>query len=467
MPLRLSRQPLSSRPFRGLGVEADAYIFDDVNREAGVTDEDLALIERRVRALRPAVARLFVEVPWFNPALDGTTLRWGAPAYGHLVRQLRLLAELGTAVNLVLFQPTTATPAQFSGAIRAMVAMLERLRTVEGVSCVRWLTLWNEPDSLFLHDSPLSRRVFGEKRLAERPPWSEYVRLNREACGLLHGHGLSDTTRLVVADTVWGAPIRRERLQLACEAFGDLDVDFSYHNYNPEDQAFYAGNPDFAYPGMSAEARTFRELLGPYRELMLWEFNTAGLAGFGSHFPGAGPAGVDQIGSIAGAVDVAAKVLQGAAAGLDGFCLWCLHDMFFCHSTKAGLMNFGLWRWKQQGWLPRPVYHYYAALMQAFRPGMRLYGVRGAGSGLVTLAGERAGECVLAVLNPGERPARVTLPPRAAPCRIDRRRVYPGILPAAADLPVSVTETVAATADVPPRVALEPRELSLFVLPGR
>jgi hypothetical protein len=437
--LTINIAPVSQRPFRGLGVEADAYIFDETNRNSGVTDRDLELVGRRLRALRPAIARMFVEVPWFNPSLDGVTFTWDSAGYRNLVRQLRSLQETGTRVNLVLFQPLPSLDQSMDPAVRSMLTLVERLIAVEEFDHLRWLTLWNEPDSLFQHDSDLHRRVFEKHGREKRPPWPEYVRLNQLAYQELIARKLYPQLRLVVADTVWGAPMRLERMRLSCEAFGDLDVDYSYHNYSTEDLSHYKDKPDFAYAGMAAEAAAFRDLLGPQRELVLWEFNTAGLAGFGGLFPGAGPAGIEQIGSIEGAVDALAKVFLAAANGVDGFCLWCLHDMMYCGSPKGGPMRFGLWRFVWEKWLPRPIYHYYAALMTAFRPGTAIHTVTGARADLVALAGKRDGQTTVAILNTGVAPVRVGLP-----C-LDQgavRRVSPGILPPDADLPVTRDDTL-------------------------
>ena len=461
MRVGITDSPLSQRRFHGLGVQADAYIYDNVNREAGVTGDDLGMLERRLRALRPAVARLFVEVPWFNPGLDGATFHWDNPGYVNLVRQLRLLQGLAAEVNLVLFLPMFPAVAQMTPVVRAMIALLERLAAAEGIRAVRWLTLWNEPDSIFPHASPLSRRIFGEEQLRTRPPWSEYVRVNQEAYALLGERGLYPQIRLLVADCVWGGPLRAERMQLSLESFRDLDVDYSYHNYNPEDLAFYRGKPDYAYEGMTREAAAFRRLLGPERQLMLWEFNTPGIAGFHSHFLGVGPAGVDRVSSIEGAVELTDKVLLAAAAGVDGFCLWCLHDMLYCGNAKSGLMYCGLWRGKQQGWRPRPIYHYYAALMQAFRPGTRLLRTTGGGRSVSALAGDGTDSRVVALLNRGARRVRIDL--TLTPAQGWRReRIYPEILPAAADLPASAGESVASAAGEPLRLTLEPAELTIL-----
>jgi hypothetical protein len=447
---------VSGRSFHGLGVQMDAYIFDDANRACGVTEEDLDLIARRVRAIRPGVARIFVEVSWFNPSLDGVTLVWDRPEYRNLVRQLRLLTETQTPVNLVLFTPFPGVGRDMEPAIRAMLAGFERLIGVDSCSNVQWLTLWNEPDGMFFHDSPLYGRIFGDRGASARPPWAEYARLNRLAHAELVRRGLHPRVKMMVADTVWGAPMRMERMRLSLEAFGDLDVSYGYHNYNPENLEFYEGNPDYAYGGMAAEAAAFRRLLGSDRELILWEFNTPGTAGFSGYYLGVGPGGEDRVSSFAGAVDVADKVLAGLAAGLDGFCLWCLHDLIHMSNLHAGVMPCGLWRYKGQKWLPRPVYHYYGALMETFRPGAQLHGVQGCPSGVRALAAT-AERRTLALLNTTPAPVTVRVP-WAGPA--ERLRLAPEHLPVASDLPLS-TYAPAPVAAGAVTIELRPMELSV------
>ena len=60
MNLTITDAPVSRLPFHGIGVETDCFIFDDANRQCGVNDKDLEMIERRLRALRPALSRMFV-----------------------------------------------------------------------------------------------------------------------------------------------------------------------------------------------------------------------------------------------------------------------------------------------------------------------------------------------------------------------------------------------------------------------
>lgn len=434
MSFTVTDTPLSGRPFVGIGIEADAFIYDEENRRAGVNDDDLALIERRLRALRPGIARLFVYVDWFNPSLDGVTYAWDGADYRNLLRQLRLLQEIGTQVNLVLFQPISANAELLPRLARAMVGLIEHLAE-EHIHNIRWLTLYNEPDSFFPHESPLSRRIFSEDIFTSRLPWSAYAAFTIETETLLKAHGLSPAVRLSTPDTVWGHPIRLERLRLAARDLGHLDISYGYHNYSSEDPAFYVDNPDFAYPGMAEEVRMFREIVGAERELVLWEFNTAG-AGFNSHFPGIGLHGTDLLGTLDNAVEISDRMLTGMAQGLDGLCLWCLHDMIYCHDQRMLPMPYGLWRYKWQGWYPRPYYYYYALLCHAFRPGARLLQVQGEERNVnVVAARDEHGYTIVLLNRDTKNPTHVTVQ-APAPGNATRARVYEDLLPDEGDLPL-------------------------------
>ena len=72
----VSPAPISNREFRGVGVQADRVIYDDINRKFGVDEEDHALFDRRLRALRPGWQRLRVHTtrPKGTAAIDRVQL---------------------------------------------------------------------------------------------------------------------------------------------------------------------------------------------------------------------------------------------------------------------------------------------------------------------------------------------------------------------------------------------------------
>jgi len=393
IPLQVANEPLSQRPFHGLGVQADPIWRQAAAAQWGVTRADIQLIEDRLRLLRPATARIFVDVRW----LDNRAIM------RHFTRQMRLLAELDTRVNLVLLEPHHVAPAELPALVNALLPLLKRHANVA------WLTLYNEPDSFFLHESKLARTLFGKNFPTSKLRWKNYVTICRYADRQLREQGLYPRVRLALPDCVWGHPMRRERLELALRDLGDLDAGIAYHQYNPEYPEFYT-SPDYAYPGMQKEAALFRKMVGPQRELICWEFNGAGIS-FNNAFPGVGRNGEDLLGSFAGAVEITDKILTAFNHGVDGMCLWCLSDgpyLPILNQPTSQLMKFGLWRFKHEGWLLRPYYHYFAALCRLLRPPGQLLHVAGVNKQVSAVALREPKRTTLAVLNKSATPVTVT-----------------------------------------------------------
>lgn len=126
-------------------------------------------------------------------------------------------------------------------------------------------------------------------------------------------------------------------------------------------------------------------------------------------------------------------------------------------NLRVGVMPCGLWRYKVQQWLPRPVYHYYAALMDAFRPGVRLHSVQGCPSGLRALAGVAGKRRTLVLVNTAQSTVTVRIPWQDSAVRL---RIAPDCLPAASDLPLSAYAPQAVVGGAT-TIDLEPMELSV------
>ena len=95
-------------------------------------------------------------------------------------------------------------------------------------------------------------------------------------------------------------------------------------------------------------------------------------------------------------------------------------------------MYCGLWRYKWESWVPRPIYFYYAALMETFRPGCTLHALNGLPANVSGLAARTTGgELAIALLNHGSTPVEVSL---STPNPLLRLRVSPTRLPGRPDI---------------------------------
>jgi hypothetical protein len=255
--------------------------------------------------------------------------------------------------------------------------------------------------------------------------------------------------------------MRRERMVMAARDFAGLDISYACHNYIVDWPDFYDDSPDFASPGMAAEARIFRGMIGEDAELIAWEFNNAGV-GFGTAFPGVNQYGEDLLGTVDNGVAVSRKILEGIGNGMDGVALWCLCDMFYNWPHKNGLMRFGLWRYRTEGWEPRPYYYYVAALMHSLRPGATLHAVEGLGDGLAGLAARGDEGWHVVILNPtdAESCIQLQLPEAGTATRL---RVFRGTFPTRDRLPIDDWQPQETT-DGAVIIKLNPKELTVLTI---
>ena len=419
--VKIGPDPLLNRPLLGLGVETEPPLFlfrDTAALTEPVIDGIVAVAERRLRLLRPSLARMFCFTDQWNPTLDGETFVWDGLPFKRFLLMLTSLHEMGCRVNLVLFSHFEKPYAVQEKAVHAMVAMLVYLRREHGYDSIDWLTLFNEPESIFRQDSALSRTIFGEAPGLHT--WDEYVTLNRLAMKLLAAEGL-DGIRMAMPDSAWGGQMRKERMELTVAAFPDSDINLSYHHYNPDDPNFnQKAPPAFQYDGMREEVERFRRLAGPDRQLVIWEFNNAG-DGFGSHDPGRDVQGRNVLEVPEAGAKLANRILLALHYGVDGLCLWHMHD--------SDVNKFGLWRNREEGFVVKPYWHYFALLCHSFRAGQRVLPLTAPPVPFAILATrDDGGRVRVAVLNDSDQEESIELDlPARGKMRV--QRLDPSVLP--------------------------------------
>jgi|GEM_PF-2551926 len=409
--LSISNQTASARTCIGLGVQADCYIYDDVNRQMGVDEADHERWERRLRLLRPSIARIFLPLCEFNPSGDGQTYDWDTEEMQRQYRNLKVLAQAGAQVNLCM-GPWTNDRMTQPGSERWAVDLVEHLIKVKGFDHIRWLSLFNEPDAMY--DMPFEQRDELERRgLVGGLPFDDYVAKHRAALDLLADRSLDQCVRLVVCDAVWPPQRRLVWLQRLADEFGPDAVGYSFHIYSPDADGFF-DHPDskpFEPPPIAEEARSLREAVGETAELICWEYNQAGWCQNGSAaWMGCGSRGEDHGGTVETAAAHARKTLTMLGCGIDGLSHWCVGDMFYRSGLPQGVMYAGLWRYKWESWIPRPVYFYYAALMQTFTPGTAVHAVDRLPEGVTGLAAVQDNQTIIALVCNREATLQVDAP---------------------------------------------------------
>jgi hypothetical protein len=314
-----------------------------------VDEQDRQRVLRRVEAMRPHIMRTFFDYKWWEPE-EGKTTPDSEQMRDYLL-WASFLKRIGTAVLLTpwgdhfAYSPWmrpegSKLPAaeKREAMLRSLVDAVAFLRRERGLDNVKYLCLMNEPDN-----DP-TRPV----------PVDEFVRLNRRLDQLLRERGLRGEVFLLGADECSGGPCEasewyRQVVSRGVEYCDGVSVHTYKHEYVPE---------------LLEWIRPRMELLrkvggaGSPRPLLITEF------GYGGETFKNWANDKYEYGLFL--ADFAVTALrEGASAAL----MWCLMDTYY---DREHCQEYGLWRYKDRGWEPRPGFYSWSLLTRYTRCGSRV-----------------------------------------------------------------------------------------------
>lgn len=331
---------------KGFGAEDDGWFYNEVNAAKGVTREDWTLREERVRWMEPDWVRMFFWYKDWNPSGDWETFDFDSGNMRSHYRTLDLYQSIGAYVNVVGVEWGMPIFTDLSKMATAIGALFEHLVRVKGYSCVQEWTLTNEPNGSWTQRGNT---------------FEEYLRLHELVKEEFQTRGLA--IRVLGSDDTSGLSwfencVRSERY-LDCADF------FASH--------LYARHTDRHLAPFFFDDRL--ELLGihaPDKPLVIAEF------GFQDHRSGTLENPLMETYSYA--LWTTAFVVKGLNRGIAGFCIWCLHEVYY---PGGGFMNYGLWNFKDRNWGVRPVYTAWANLTRHTKAGDIVYGCASSAPGHV------------------------------------------------------------------------------------
>lgn len=323
--------PLPTR-FLGFGVEDDGWLANGDNAAKGVTEEDIAHVHDRTVWLNPALVRMFCWHNDWNPAGDWTTFDFDSPNMRGRYRALDLYQRLGAAVNITGVEWNRKAPwAQPEAMAKAIGELFTELVQRRGYTCIKQWTLTNEPNTHF----------------AQRGGTFEiYTRIHTLVAAEFRARGL-DIAVVGSDDTNGGLPWFEQCV--ATPAYFDTAALMASHFYLQQDSLravrfhlsdrlnLLAGRKPFIIAEFGfQDARAEGALVNPLMD----EFDYALLS--------------------------LAFASEATAMGTAGMTIWCLHQVYY---PNDWFMTYGLWRYKTEGWAPRPIFHAWALLTRGTRPG--------------------------------------------------------------------------------------------------
>jgi len=346
--LRVRPERTLCRRLDGLGAHGDFMLTRKCNTDRGVDERDRELILRRVEAMRPHLIRTLFDYQWWEPEEGRKTP--DSEALRDYLLWVRFLKGIGTSVLLHPWGDYFAypewmrdgtsrlpRPEKRDAMVRSLVDFVEFLRRGQGLDNVRTLCLMNEPDSDFLRLVPLD----------------EYLRLYRLLDRLLCERGLRDEITLLGVDECQSGPSEVSRWFVDCLAQGlRLWDGISVHTYRHQ----YVPN---LVPWLEQRRRLLR---GSGKPLLVTEF------GYGGETFKNWENGKYEYGLFL--ADFAITALRGGASAA---LMWCLGDTYY---TADLCQEYGLWRYKDQGWEPRPGFYSWSLVTRHTRAGSRVVAVQ-------------------------------------------------------------------------------------------
>jgi hypothetical protein len=359
----------AARPtyFHGFGAEWDAMFLQAPNVAAGVTDSDLVLAGHRLNRLGIALVRMFVRIAWWKPTAQALDLE--SPEMQSVYRQLDVLQTLGIPTILVVWRGADwlldwrADPQAVASATADLVKELNR----RGYG-IPWLTVVNEPN------------------LEMGEPFDDYATLVRAVRAELERRAL--WAELVGPDESGGA----SWFQRAVPGLADTLGVFDSHSYD-FDYGSVAGMDRFVSWRRGLLDANGATAAAPF---FLAEFGSANnLDAFHSA----------DIDTFERGLFSAEGALRAMAAGADAVAHWCLHDMYYDEGPDK--MGYGLWRFRDEGWTPRPIYYAWSLLGRVAERGGFVHRVQAGDPRLFATALERSGGLGLWIVNRDTREQRV------------------------------------------------------------
>lgn len=362
-------------PTVGLGAEWDPKLLLPVNKERGVTDEDLELIKQRMDEMGLQTVRMMIMPEWFEPqndnddpkSADFANFRWDSEEGKCTLAYLKVCQELGVDVTLTWWGAAAgdwlsypdcgdwlSAPNDLDEMAENVVTVLRYVKEQLGYDCVKGVILQNEPSYSF--------KVSGGA-----VDFDYYVQYYKTVDAYLSAAGL-DEIKLIGADDA-------QSLGWYCRAYDELkDVCDMFDSHT------YSWSYDMPYlDDLIDEFVSGRTNYSTEKPYVFGEF------GDGSAQGAYAAASTETYGR---GLFIASMAVNSLAAGASGLSYWPLHDVYYYYNETGGdnygLMSMGLIGYKTDGeWSYRPTYYAWGLLCNSIPKGSEIYPVTGEDGNLI------------------------------------------------------------------------------------
>lgn len=341
----LQPRKLITDDWQGFGCQADLFLDMRWTASDGITDADRALIRDRIKEMRPQIVRLMFQTKEWEPE------RGKQMKDSDIMRDLRntiaIYKSVGADVMLTEWGFGFPTWMNSNGRVPgpdrrqemtdSLVAAVKYLRDDCGLDNIRYVNVWNEPN-------------YGGIT------WEDYAACCRCLDKSLKNAGLREVVAIL-------GPDETSDLDWTVKSAAELDdvIDcYDVHNYTSNTGVHFASwvAPRIeAMPKVKASRRQ-----PPRKRLMITEFGMQeGMSTFESK----------RNGDYDYGVFLADCAIEAAKAGASALMSWCLMDTNYGSSR----MKWGLWRYKDQNWEPRPGFYAWSLITRYTERGSTIHSI--------------------------------------------------------------------------------------------
>lgn len=353
--------------FTGFGAHGDYYLTLPRCTRRGADDAAREMINRRIEEMRPGVMLVFFDYKWWEPEQGRQTP--DSPEMQDLVYWMKLLQKLGTNIILTPWgdnfgyadwmswdiskfptrqggpsgslAPKLPPKDKQAAVMRSLADVVEYLRHDAGIANLKYLSICCEPDNDNI------RRTDPE----------EFIGMLRMLDRELLTRGLRDAVKLLAPHASGGPVTTVGRYIKETMPSGKDVIDvMAAHTYAHKDTRLA---PDWVRSHIDYLRRL--EPGKPAKPFFIAEFGTGG-----DTFTN--PENVKYEHGLFLADFGICAAREGASAVL----MWCLMDTYYQGDAKQG---YGLWRFGDEGWEPRPGFFSWSLVNRYTEPGGKVVSV--------------------------------------------------------------------------------------------
>lgn len=349
----------------GFGVEWDPHFFRTFNA-VNLDEDDWTLVKERAKELGVQKIRVMVLPGWIEPENDNddpdvtdlSKFNFETDAFKSLLRELDAAEELGIKVNLTIWGAELSSspwlaypdcgdwvsapndPEEYAENVSVL---FKYLLDTKGYTCIKELTIHNEPDWAFKDNNGVV-----------------YFEYYAEVCLKTHERFVRDGLRDRIKFNLSDDTMNVGWLQQTVDTLSGIADMYNSHSY-----MFINSDTNETMTQTALTSNSYIQLFDSEKPYTHNEFGTSAIVDAYHQ------SNTDDYDRGLLYARFAANFLNSGSCGM---LHWVLFDQYYYDGPRENaLMQLGLFKYKDEGWEPRPMYYAWGLIMKHTRVDSEIY----------------------------------------------------------------------------------------------